>query len=112
MKDSTHNINFELKINPKYQVLTRPYTSSEYKRLKDSISEIAQEVPIILDETNCVLDGHQRLKVCQELGMEPKVEWRKYESEEQKIRAINQFNYARRHCNKWELYIAAETMRA
>ena len=45
------------------------------------------------------------------MGIKPWVEVRKYESEEQKIRAINQLNYARRHCNKWELYMTAESMR-
>ena len=103
-------INPEFKINPKYQVLTRPYTTSEYKRLKDSI-RVGQELPIIIDEENCILDGHHRLKVCEELGIKPKVEVRKYQNEEQKIRAINQLNYARRHCNKWELYMAAERIR-
>ena len=103
-------INPEFKINPKYQVLTRPYTTSEYKRLKDSI-RVGQELPIIIDEENCILDGHHRLKVCEELGIKPNVEVRKYQNEEQKIRAINQLNYARRHCNKWELYMAAERIR-
>ena len=45
------------------------------------------------------------------MGIKPWVEVRKYQNEEQKIRAINQLNYARRHCNKWELYMAAERMR-
>ena len=36
------NNNIKLRINPKYQVQTRPYTPSEYKRLKDSIDEIGQ----------------------------------------------------------------------
>ena len=31
--------NIELKINPKYEIQTRPYTSSEYKRLRDSVME-------------------------------------------------------------------------
>ena len=37
---------------------------------------------------------------------------RKYENEEQKIRAINDQNWARRHFNQWELYVAAKTKRS
>ena len=36
------NNNIKLRINPKYQIQTRPYTPSEYKRLKDSI-RVGQE---------------------------------------------------------------------
>ena len=57
----------------------------------------------MIDEENCILDGHHRLMVCEELSIEPRVEVRKYQNEEQKISAINQPTYARRHCNKWEL---------
>ena len=101
--------NLELRTNLKYQVLTRPYTPSEYKRLKDSIRELGQEQPIFIDECNYVLDGYHRLKVCEELDIKPWVEVRKYESEEQKIRSINDLNLARRHCNKWELYMERKT---
>jgi ParB-like chromosome segregation protein Spo0J len=100
-----------LKINPRHQIQTRPYTSSEYKRLKDSIDEIGQDQPIIIDEDGYILDVHHRLKVCEELSIKPWVEIRSYASEEQKIEAINQLNLARRHCSRWELYMAAERMR-
>lgn len=61
-----------LKINPRYQIQTRPYTTSEYKRLKDSVREIGQEQPIIIDEDGYILDGHHRLKICEELGLKRK----------------------------------------
>lgn len=89
-----NNNNVKLRTNPRYQVLTRPYTTSEYKRLKDSMRELGQEQPITIDEGKCVLDGHHRLKVCEELGIKPWVEIRNYGSEEQKIEAINQLNLA------------------
>ena len=109
---NNNNLKLKLKMNPKYEVQTRPYTSSEYKRLKDSVKELGQEHPLIIDEYGYILDGYHRLKVCKELGLEPWVVMRRYESEEQKIRAINQLNLARRHCNQWELYVAAETKRS
>ena len=109
LKDVGNDNNLKLKINPKYQIQTRPYIPSEYKRLKDSMKEIGQEQPIIIDEVGYILDGHHRLKVCEELGLKPWVVISNYESEEQKIRAINQLNWARRH---WELYMSAEAMRS
>jgi hypothetical protein len=112
MMQKAHNNNPRLKINPKFQIQTRPYTHSEYKRLKDSIIELGQEQPIIIDEDGYILDGHHRLKVCEELELVPWIVIRNYETEEQKIRAINQLNWARRHCNLWELFRAAETKRA
>lgn len=108
----SNNGSLKLKINPRYQVLTHPYTSSEYKRLKDSIKEIGQEQPIIIDEDGYILDGHNRLKICEELAIEPWVSVCNYESEDQKIRVINQLNWARRHCSQWELYMAVESKRA
>jgi 16S rRNA G966 N2-methylase RsmD len=110
--DSSNNYKvLEIKINPKYQVQTRPYTPSEYKRLISSITELGQEQPLIVDEDGYILDGHHRLKVCQDLGIVPWTVTRKYENEEQKIKAIHQINWARRHCSQWELYVAAETKR-
>jgi ParB-like nuclease family protein len=109
---STSDNKIKLKSNPKYEIQTRPYTSSEYKRLKDSIKELGQEQPMIIDEDGYILDGYHRLKVCEELGIDPWVVVGNYKSEEQKIRAINQINWARRHFNQWELYLAAETKRA
>jgi ParB-like chromosome segregation protein Spo0J len=110
--DNHSSNNIKPNVKPKYQIQTRPYTNSEYKRLKDSMMEIGQEQPIIIDEDGYILDGHHRLKICEELGLKPWVVVSNYESEEQKIRAINQLNWARRHCSQWELYMAAETKRA
>jgi ParB/Sulfiredoxin domain len=111
MNYDNNNNDVNLKINPTYEVQTRPFTSSEYKRLKDSIMELGQLQAVIVDQDGYVLDGHHRLKVCQELGIEPRTEIRNYENEEQKIKAINQLNWARRHCNIWELFMAAERKR-
>ena len=40
-----------------------------YQSLKASIAERGVLVPIELDETGAVLDGHQRLRACEELGL-------------------------------------------
>ena len=57
---STSDNKIKLKSNPKYEIQTRPYTSSEYKRLKDSMKELGQEQPIIIDEDGYILDGFPR----------------------------------------------------
>ena len=73
--------------------------------------EFGLREPIKIDEKGYILDGHHRLKLCKELGIEPLTKVEICKSEEQKIRLINQLNWARRHCNQWELYVAVETKR-
>jgi ParB-like chromosome segregation protein Spo0J len=44
-------------------------TEDEYQGLKASIAERGVLVPIEIDETGAVLDGHHRLRACEELGI-------------------------------------------
>ena len=60
-------------IDPEYSNLTRPLFTQEYNSLKQSIKENGQHIPIVKNSRNVVLDGHHRLKICRELGIEPKI---------------------------------------
>jgi len=57
----------------KYQY---PILDQEQKKnmdeLKESIKELGQQQPIILDENENIIDGNKRMQVCEELGIEPK----------------------------------------
>ena len=46
--------------------------------LKNSISNKGLHLPIIINQDNVILDGHNRLKICQELGIEPKFEVKEF----------------------------------
>ena len=104
MNNSNNNYKEKLKINPKYEVQIRALTSCEYNMLYKSMQKVGQRIPIITDKDGNIIDGHHRIKICRELGIEPKFETQDFESEEQKLKTIVDVNSARRHYNKWELF--------
>lgn len=69
----------------------------EYQKLKESIAEQGVLIPIEKDgDTGEILDGFHRMRACEELGIEPPVMERRFESDtERKIHAFT-LNLARR----------------
>jgi len=51
-----------------YQVMP-PLSDADYSALKADIAERGIMVPVEVDEVGAVLDGHHRVKVCDELGI-------------------------------------------
>ena len=80
-----------------YQVMPN-LTGEEYAELKEDIRQRGVMVPVEFDEQGNVLDGHHRLKVCEELGIKeyPRV-IRAGLSEEEKRLHARKLNMARRH---------------
>lgn len=74
----------------------------EYKRLVEDVRERGILVPVELDEEGNVLDGAQRLRVCQELGITPPTIIRRGLSEEEKRAHALTLNLTRRHLGKSE----------
>lgn len=87
-------------MNTNYQVMP-DLTPEEYAELKADIQARGVMVPIELDELGNTLDGHHRLKICQELGITdyPKV-IRVGMTEEQKRTHARKLNMARRQLNQ------------
>ena len=75
-----------------------PMGISEYEEMKADISARGVMVPVEYDEDGNILDGHHRVKACQELGLK---EWpsviRLGLSERDKRNHIRKLNLARRH---------------
>lgn len=66
-----------------------------YLELKAGIAAFGQKYPIHIDaKTKVLLDGRNRLRACNELGIEPKIE---YVSPEDPLEHIIQCNEVRRH---------------
>ncbi len=89
----------KLLINLEYAKLVPPLNKQEYENLKKNISENGQQYPIAYNKKGEILDGHTRFKICQELGIERKIENkpRYFDSEtDEKIFVINS-NLQRRH---------------
>lgn len=84
----------------KYQVAP-PLNSSERNMLKESINRFGILVPVEYDEDGNVLDGHHRVEIARELGIEgwPKV-IRSGMSEHQKRTHARMLNLFRRHLDR------------
>jgi len=83
-----------------YQVMP-DMTQEEYDALKEDIAERGVMVSLEFDENGNVLDGHHRLKICAELGIEdyPKI-IRAGMSEPEKWTHARKLNMARRHLTR------------
>ena len=83
-----------------YQVMPN-LTDDEYAELKADIKARGVMVPIEFDEQGNPLDGHHRLKICEELGITdyPKV-IRAGMTEEEKRTHARKLNMARRHLSR------------
>ena len=81
----------------KYQVMP-PLTDAEYESLKADIAERGVQVPIEFDEDGNVLEGHHRLRACEELGITdyPRIV-REGMTEDEKVLHAYKLNTARRH---------------
>jgi len=88
-----------VRTDPEYSVLLPPLSKEEYEALKESIRKEGQHLPIIVNEKGVILDGHHRFQVCKELGLQPKIEVRKFNSKiEEKLFVID-INLQRRQLN-------------
>ena len=75
----------------------------EYELLKESISNKGLHLPIIINQDNVILDGHNRLKICQELGIEPKFEVKEFQDPLQEKEFVIEINLKRRHLNNFQI---------
>lgn len=86
-----------------YQLLPS-LSSEEYAALKASIAEHGVLVPLEYDEAGQLLDGHHRLRACQELGLAgpPRIV-RHFETEAAKLAHVLTLNKDRRHLSASQL---------
>lgn len=95
-----------------YQVMPA-LTPIEYEALKADIAERGVLVPVELDEAGAVLDGHHRVRACEELGIAsyPTIT-RAGLSEEQKRNHARSLNVLRRHLSREQRDEVMRAMRA
>ena len=91
-----------IKINPEYYKLVNPLSSLEYQSLKTSIEEKGMYLPIIINQDNVLLDGHNRYQICQELGIEPRFETKIFEDELEEKEFVIEINLKRRQLNNFQ----------
>jgi ParB-like chromosome segregation protein Spo0J len=92
-----------LRINPQYEKIMPHMSNEEFEELKASIQDEGQHYPIIANEDLEVLDGHHRLKACNELKIEPDFEVRKFENKLIEKKFVIESNLRRRHLTSFQL---------
>lgn len=97
----------QLKINPLYTSLMTPLSDEEYSGLKESIRAHGQFNPIVVNLDDTVLDGHNRYKVCQELGIKPKVKKVSFNPKDE-IDYVLSVNINRRHLHILSMVVLAD----
>ena len=93
----------DIKINPEHSKLVNPLSQLEYEALKNSISNKGLHLPIIINQDNVILDGHNRLKICQELGIKPIFEVKEFQDQLQEKEFVIEINLKRRHLNNFQI---------
>ncbi len=83
-----------------YQVMPE-LTEEEYEELKNDIAERGVMVPVEIDEYGNILDGYNRVKICEELNITdfPTI-CREGLTEEEKFTHARKLNLARRHLSQ------------
>ncbi len=92
-----------LRINPEYDNLLPRMSEEEFAQLKSSIQNEGQHYPIIVNENLEVLDGHHRFRACNDLGLEPDFEVRKFDDKLLEKKFVIEANLRRRHLNNFQL---------
>lgn len=82
-----------------YQLLP-PLTDEEYDALKESIRSQGVLIPVEMDEEGNILDGHHRVRIAQELGVEYEVNVRSGLDEREKRSLSRTLNTQRRHLSQ------------
>jgi site-specific DNA-methyltransferase (adenine-specific) len=80
----------------RYQLL-HPLRREEYESLKADIAQRGVLVPVEVDETETILDGHHRAAIADALGVSYPRIVRRFASEEAKREHVAKLNLARRH---------------
>ncbi|MFD2772824.1 ParB/RepB/Spo0J family partition protein, partial [Leucobacter albus] len=86
----------------KYQTMP-PLSPEQYAQLEQSILADGVQVPIIVDESGVIIDGHHRKAIADHHGLHCPREVRSMLTEDQKIELSVQLNIARRQLSKEEI---------
>lgn len=84
-------------------LVPRP-SREQRKALKESMEEIGQQEPIIVDSNGMILDGHTRFEICQELHLKPKYIIKQFEDDDAKRTYAVTVNLKRRHLNDYQIF--------
>jgi ParB-like chromosome segregation protein Spo0J len=108
MPENITPIKPQIRINPEYASLVPELSPEEFESLKQSIKEAnGLYVPLIVNQDGIILDGHHRLKACQELGIEPRTIVREFSDKLEEQLFVIDCNLIRRQLNKFQRTVLA-----
>ncbi len=101
-----------MKLSQPFQVMP-PLSADDYRALSDSIRRHGVLVPVEYDEDGNILDGHNRVEICQALGV---TDWprfvRRGMGEDEKRAYAREINISRRHLSsEQKRHVIAEQLR-
>lgn len=101
----------QIRINEEYLDLVPRPSNKERDCLKQSIITDGQQLPIVVNTSGIILDGHTRFEICQELRLKPEYTVKKFKTKEDERKFVISTNIARRHLSTfqkvelaWEIY--------
>ena len=102
MSENKGDKNVKIRINNDYQKLIFPLPEMDYQELKKSIKENGLWQPITVNPKGIVLDGHHRLRACQESGIEPNWIVKTFDGDLHEKLFVIDSNLKRRHLNGFQ----------
>jgi len=89
--------------NELFDLVPRP-TKEQYTALYESIKQQGQLVPITVDSTGKILDGHTRYDICENLGIKTDYVIKEFKSAKEQRLFVVTSNLKRRHLNEFQIY--------
>ena len=100
----------QIRTKPEYKDLFPELVGDDFKKLVDSIREKGQLIPLAVNSEGILLDGHQRLRACEEVQIEPHYNVFTFQSEEEELNFVVASNLTRRHLNDVQKYELAKKL--
>src|ERR671918_3181669 len=94
--ESEPTIALRIQTNKEYESLVPPMSKEAFESLMSSIGDRGQLEPITINNKGEVLDGHNRLKVCEMFHIEPLLEVKAFDSPSDEKLYIIDVNLQRR----------------
>lgn len=92
----------KLVVNSEYENLVPAISETEYNSLKKSIEASGLWIPVLTNPDGVILDGHNRFKICQQLGIAPRFAVREFENKLLEKKFVIECNLKRRHLNDFQ----------
>ena len=100
-------MSLQISISKEYEDLIPRLKEKQYESIKQDILEKGQLDPIDVNEQGIVLDGHNRFKICKELGIKPKFEIRKFATKEEERNFVIERQLRKRNSKlAWRIFLS------